>query len=86
MKYSATEPAERPHTIQLWSTEIAALVNWHIGCTKKITRAVGSRVCELSASSVFGKPRESRLLIDEGKKLIEAHILRARGLQSILKS
>lgn len=86
-KISAWEPAaERPFTLALSHAEVAALVNHHIAQTRRCTKFVGNKLLDLRASSVLPNAREAKAYIDEGRKIVEAHVQRAKGLQSILKS
>ena len=81
------EPAEeRPFQVELSLAEIHALVNHHIAQTKRCTKFVGNKLLKLSASSALPNRRESNAYIEEGRKIVEAHIARAKGLQSILQS
>ena len=59
--------------------EICALVQWHARQCGRITNQVGKMVL-----TKFSR-REARIVIDEGEKMVKAHIARAKELQSILK-
>lgn len=84
---SAWEPAsERPYSVALSVAEIHALINHHIAQTKRCTKFVGNKLLKLQASSPLPSKRESNAYIEEGRKIVEAHINRAKGLQSILQS
>jgi len=84
---SGWEPAEkRPFQVDLSVAEIHALVNHHVAQTKRCTKYVGNKLLKLSASSVLPNRRESNAYIEEGRKIVEAHIARAKELQSILQS
>ena len=83
---SAWEPAaERPYTVSLSVAEVHALINHHISQTKRCTKFVGNKLLKHAASSVLPSERESKAYIEEGRKIVEAHIARAKGLQSFLK-
>ena len=85
-KIAAWEPAaERPYTVSLSAGEVHALINHHIAQTRRCTKFVGNKLLKLSASSVLPSPRESKAYIEEGRKIVETHISRAKGLQSFLK-
>jgi hypothetical protein len=87
-KISGWEPAaERPYTVALSAAEVHALVNHHVAMTKRCTKFVGNKLLKLQAgSSVLPKKREVDAYIEEGRKIVEAHIKRAQGLQSFLKT
>lgn len=82
---SYIEPAERPRMVALSDGEILELVRHHVSMTKRVTKHVGKQLLTLSANSVMPKRRESNALIDQGRKIVDAHIARATGLQCILK-
>jgi hypothetical protein len=85
-KNSGWEPAEeRPYTVALSLAEVHALINHHISQTKRCTKFVGNKLLKLSASSPLPTSQESKAYIEEGRKIVEAHISRAKGLQSFLK-
>jgi len=84
---SAWEPvADRPYQVALSAAEVYALVNHHISQTKRCTKFIGNKLLKVSEHSVSLSPRESKAYIKEGRKIVEAHIARAKGLQSFLKS
>lgn len=85
-KYSSMEPAVRPYQVDLSVAEIAALINHHIRMTKKVTKIVGDRLLKLQAPSTLPSRMESNSLIKEGRKIVDAHTARAKGLQSIFNS
>ena len=79
------EPASnRPHKVALSHAEIIALINYHVAQTKRCTKFVGKNLLVLQANSILPKRRESNALIEKGRKICNAHIGRAEGLQSIL--
>ena len=83
---TAWEPAaERPYAVQLSAAEVHALINHHVSQTKRCTKFVGNKLLKLSATSVLPNRRQSSAYIEEGRKIVDAHISRAKGLQSILK-
>ena len=85
-KIPSWEPVtERPYTVELSLAEVHALINHHILQTKRCTKFVGNKLLKLSASSPLPSSRESKAYIEEGRKIVEAHIKRAQGLQSFLK-
>lgn len=84
--FSAVEPAERPLTVALSDTEVMALVNWHINMSNRTIKVVGKKLLTLRAKSLFPTKRESDALIQFGREQCEAHLQRAKGLQSILNT
>ena len=83
---SGWEPApDRPFTVALSGAEVVALVNHHILQTKRCTKFVGKKLLTMSATSIMPARKESNAYIDEGRKILEAHIARAQALQSFLK-
>ena len=76
---------ERPYTIELSCDEVAALVNYHCRCVRRVTNQMGKAALEHRGKSLLPSGRYLKLLHDEAKKLTDAHIARAKGLQSILK-
>ena len=84
---SGWEPAaDRPYTVALSTAEVQALVNHHAKMAKRCTKFVGNKLLKISPTSASLSPRETKAYIEEGRKIVEAHIARAQGLQSILKS
>ena len=53
--------------------------------TKRVTKIVGNKLLVLSAKSPLPQRRDSNALIEEGRKMVEAHLARAKGLQSFIK-
>lgn len=84
--FSSVEPAERPLTVALSDAELIAVINYHVAATRRISKATGKMLLEKRASNLFFKSRESNVLIAEARKLVDAHMARAIGLQSILKA
>ena len=84
-KFSTQEPAERPFTVALSASEVAALSNWHLSICRKIPKRLGQAQMELQAKSILGSPRQMKQLIDIAKEQLKAHSDRATGLLSILK-
>lgn len=84
--FSSVEPAERPLTVALSHAELVAVINYHVAATRRISKLTGKTLLEKRAENVFFKSRESAALISEARKQVDAHMARALGLQSILKS
>ncbi len=84
-KISSLEPAERPYTVALSDAEVFALIKHHVAMTKRVTKIVGNKLLVLSAKSPLPQRRDSNALIEEGRKMVEAHLARAKGLQSFIK-
>ena len=85
-KISGWEPAaERPYKVDLSVAEVNVLINHHVAQTKRCTKFVGKKLLLLSANEILPKRREANAYIEEGRKIVEAHIARAQGLQSFLK-
>jgi len=86
-KISGWEPApDRPYQVELSVAEVHALIKHHISQTRRCTKFVGNKLLKLQAGSAFPKKREADAYIEEGRKIVAAHISRAKGLQSFLKS
>jgi len=85
-KISTHEPADRPRTVALSDAEVLALINYHIAQAKRVTKTVGEKLCDLRSGSIFKSRASSSALIEHGRKLVRAHLDRATGLQSFLKS
>jgi hypothetical protein len=81
-----SEPAERPFMVALSDAEMLALIHHHIKEMRHITKSVGNKLMDLRANNPFAGARTSRILIDAGKDLMNAHAQRAKGLQSILEA
>lgn len=86
-KISGWEPAaDRPYTVALSTAEVHALVNHHASMAKRCTKFVGNKLLKISPVSALMSPSETKAYIAEGRKIVEAHCARAKGLQSFLKS
>ena len=85
-KTTSIEPAEEhPYTVALSSAEVVALIKHHIRMTKRVTKVVGDKLLVLQAKSLLPNRRESSAMIEQGRVMVEAHLKRAKGLQSILR-
>ncbi|MDR3427825.1 hypothetical protein [Silvimonas sp.] len=81
------EPAaDRPYTMALSAAEVHALINHHINQTKRLTKIVGNKLLKLRSSTILPSRRQANAYIEEGQKIVSAHIARAQTLQAILKA
>ena len=86
-KYPSLEPAtERPHTLALSKAEVVALVRYHTGMIKRVTKTVGAHLCDMRSKTLLASSRDTKAVINEGQKLVEAHFDRAKVLNDTLKS
>ena len=83
-KISTIEPAERPFTIALSESEIAALANWHLNIARGIPKKLGQATLKFSAENIFRTARDQKALIDHARDQVKAHCNRAKGLSSII--
>lgn len=86
MKASCQEPAERNLTLAVSEAEVVALVKFHCAQAKAITKRFGKAALELRASSLLPSGRQLEKLAVVARAQQEAHIARAKGLASLLKS
>lgn len=72
--------------VALTEVEICVLIKWHRAQPKRIAKIVGAKLCDLRSGQIFKTHRERKAIIDYAKETFNAHMDRAKGLQSILKS
>jgi hypothetical protein len=84
MKINTAEPADRPLSASLSHAEIITLVNYHVAQSRRIVKATGKLLLE--KRSLFGGHKQQKALIRYAKRLCDAHIARATGLQSICRN
>lgn len=72
--------------VALTKAEICVLVKWHCAQPKRIVKIAGTSLCDLRNDALLKTARDRNFVINECKEIIKAHMDRAKGLQSILKS
>ena len=65
--------------IPLARSEILALFRWHLSQCRRITNKVGQLTLKA------GSRRDAGIIIDEGERMVKAHVDRAKELHAILK-
>jgi hypothetical protein len=85
MKITTYEPAERPIQIAISLAEMLALVKYHEAQVKRIPKELGKALLQPTPYGVTRAKMAARYQ-KEGQALVEAHLQRARGLLSILKT
>ena len=86
MKIGCAEPAERPYTVALSGAEVVALVKYHVGQSKRITRVFGQEAMKDRAErGLFGNASKLNALAKLSRTLLNAHMDRAKGLAAILE-
>lgn len=77
--------AELPISISLTRNELVCLIKWHQREANGVSRRLGKATMQLLSG---GRPskRDLTLLNNHAVKIAEAHLLRAKGLISILKT